>query len=196
MQTLGDPYRPNSEAKLTVVCVSSSSSGRSIGSYRCVPRHCPSSRQACRSNIPYCSRARPTAQRRRSGLRSFPPPRPSKLASPATARLPVASAAGFPSATASVAGPGQYPASRTASSTARMSARKSPPAAATPRWVPLPRPASKLRPLALPKIASSSRQTSLLLEALILPQNSHPHWFSFLGTHHVAAGWSRSGTRQ
>ena len=30
--------------------------GRSIGSYRCVPLHCPSSQQACRSLIPYsCS---------------------------------------------------------------------------------------------------------------------------------------------
>src|SRR5438132_13047335 len=64
--------------------VNASSSLRWMGAYRCVPRHCSSKRQACRSVIPYCSRARSTAQRRRSGLRSFPRPRPSTPASPAT----------------------------------------------------------------------------------------------------------------
>ena len=76
--------------------VKPSSSSTGFGSYRCVPRHCPSSRQPCRSDNPCCSRACSTAQRRRSGLRSFPPPPPAILASPATTAPPTASGERFP----------------------------------------------------------------------------------------------------
>jgi hypothetical protein len=84
-------------AKLTVARVSASSSLRWIGAYRWVPRHCSNKRQACRSFIPYCSRARSTAQRRRSGLRSFPSPRLLTPSSSATAQPATASAACSPS---------------------------------------------------------------------------------------------------
>ena len=57
---------------------------RSIGRYRCVSLHGPSSRPARRSDRPYVPRARSTAQRRRSGLRSFPGLRPVALASDPT----------------------------------------------------------------------------------------------------------------
>src|ERR1035438_7217384 len=52
--------------------VSASSSLRWVVMYPCVPRHCPNSRHAPRSDNRCCSRACCTAQRRRSGLRSFP----------------------------------------------------------------------------------------------------------------------------
>ena len=68
-----------------MACVSSSSSSRCTGSYRCVPLHCPSSQQACRSLIPYSCSARSTSQRRRSGLTSFPAPHPAVPASLSTA---------------------------------------------------------------------------------------------------------------
>ena len=82
------PYRPYFVAKAMTARVSFSSSSRGFGSYRCVPLHCPSSRQPYRSDNPCCSRACSTAQRRRSGLRSFPVPHPPAPASPATAPLP------------------------------------------------------------------------------------------------------------
>ena len=96
--TDAEPYRPYCAARATTARVSSSSSNRSIGRYRCVPLHAaksgPSSRQARRSDRPYFPRAHSTAQRRRSGLRSFPGLRPVALASPATTRPPVASTQG------------------------------------------------------------------------------------------------------
>ena len=85
--------------------VSFSSSSRGFGSYRCVPLHCPSSRQPYRSDNPCCSRACSTAQRRRSGLRSFPVPHPPAPASPATTLPPAASTGRSLSPTPSVAWP-------------------------------------------------------------------------------------------
>ena len=61
------------------------------------PSIAPAAGRRARSDRPYCFRARPTAQRRRSGLRSFPGPHPARLASPATTPPPAASTACFPS---------------------------------------------------------------------------------------------------
>ena len=85
------PYRPYWLASVMIARVRASSSLRKIGVYRCVLRPCPSSRQACRSLNPYSCCARSTAQRRRSGLRSFPAPPRAEPASPGTVQLPTAS---------------------------------------------------------------------------------------------------------
>ena len=66
--------------------VSSSSPGLSVGTYRWVPRGCPTIRQACRSLSPYFCRAASTACRRRSGLTIFPARDPKEPASPVTDR--------------------------------------------------------------------------------------------------------------
>ena len=66
--------------------VSSSSPGLSVGTYRWVPRGCPTIRQAGRSLSPYFCRAASTACRRRSGLTIFPARDPKEPASPVTDR--------------------------------------------------------------------------------------------------------------
>src|ERR1019366_5232908 len=75
------------------------------GRWRCVPRHCLTTRHARRSLTSYSSRACSTAHRRRSGLRSFPPQYPSGSACPTTAPPPAASACRFLSPVLSAASP-------------------------------------------------------------------------------------------
>ena len=73
--------------------------------------------------IGYCFRACSTAQRRRSGLRSFPLPHPSGFASPATAPLPAASSGRSLSPALSSVAPGPASARRTPCASDRTSAR-------------------------------------------------------------------------
>jgi hypothetical protein len=67
-----------------------SSSSICFGSYLCVARHCPRTRQARRSDTPKYSMAFSTISLRRAGLTSFPRQHPSMLPYPGSNPLPIA----------------------------------------------------------------------------------------------------------